>query len=41
MPVCREINPPAVVVSPGHSAACHLLIPDRAVHHDVGSEAPV
>ncbi|HZH07273.1 MAG TPA: ABC transporter ATP-binding protein, partial [Lautropia sp.] len=41
MPVCTEINPPAIIVGPGHSAACHLLIPDRPAVRDVGSEALV
>jgi peptide/nickel transport system permease protein len=41
MPVCTEINPETVVVAEGHSAACHLLIPDRRASRTVGSEALV
>jgi hypothetical protein len=41
MPVCVEINPEPVVTGPGHSAACHLLIPDALAGRDAGREALV
>jgi oligopeptide/dipeptide ABC transporter ATP-binding protein len=41
MPVCTEINPETTVVGPGHSAACHLLIPDRRVDRTEVSEVLV
>src|SRR5918995_1011141 len=35
MPICAEINPAPVVIGPGHSAACHLLVPNPLADHDL------
>jgi oligopeptide/dipeptide ABC transporter ATP-binding protein len=41
MPICAEINPAPVVIGPGHSAACHLLVPNPLADHDLEREALV
>ena len=41
MPVCVEINPAPVVTAPGHSAACHLLVPDPVGSRNGAREALV
>ncbi len=41
MPVCVEINPETTVVGPGHSAACHLLVPGLLAGRDAGKAALV
>ncbi len=41
MPICVEVNPTPVVTGPGHSAACHLLVPDSLASRSVDREALV